>query len=286
MTHEQNLKYLLSRSDVESALTYLNAIDDKEVAEKFQNYITKYWPSMFGSYNEVYKEAGKIEAMNTEVIHSVVRETRYQVLKDFLNRNNYLQTIYNYGASRCLYDINLCNELGRKWYCTDIDTTSIIEAKKYIDKYAKYPDSITVQVEDEYFGNDDTYDCCICMEVIEHVIDPIRLLNKLEDSVKPGGQMFISVPYGPVEYTMWIDSPHRIREHIREFNESLLFDLFKGKKDLKIGRLSYGKSKYLDEDVGCHFVIYTVGENRGFTDYTIDVNKKLVNVKDVMLPGL
>lgn len=59
MTHETNIKYLLSRSDVEAALLYLEQVDDKEVVDKFQNYITRYWPSIHGSYNEVYTEAGK-----------------------------------------------------------------------------------------------------------------------------------------------------------------------------------------------------------------------------------
>lgn len=283
--HEMNLKYLLSKSDVEAALLYLESVDDKGIVETFHKYIEQYWPSVLGDYNGVYEEAGKIEALNTEVIHSVKYEARYLVLKDFLNENKHLQRIYNYGASRCLYDINLCNELGRRWYCTDIDITSIEEAKKYIQQYATHPDQMEVRVEDEYVENNDKYDLCICMEVLEHVIDPIKLLNKLEDSVRMYGNMFITVPYGPIEYTMWKESTHRIREHIREFNEQMIYDIFKGKKNLKIGKMIYGQNKYLPEETGCYFIIYNVGENRGFGWYDVDMDVKLKGVKDVFLPG-
>lgn len=284
--HIKNMKYLLSRSDVKTALLYLDTCGFSTLSDyflEFCEYIEKYWPSLFESYQKVYEDAGKIEAKNDWAIKTVQNESRYQMLREFLSKNSDLQRIYDYGASRCLYDIKLCNELGKQWYCVDIDPLSVSEARKLINQWVVFPDRMRVDV----VGNDrntELYDLCICMEVLEHVIDPVDLLNELARNVRDGGKFFITVPYGPMEYTMWKESPDRNREHIREFNEQMLKDLFGDKKDFELRFISYGRNKYLPIEMGCHVVTFTKDENIKF-EYKVDLDEKLKDAIDVELPG-
>src|SRR3990167_1044753 len=80
------------------------------------------------------------------------------------------------------------------------------------------------------------------------------LLEEIERAVRPGGMIVISVPSGPVEYTMWVDHPSRRREHLREFSFEDLQDLLKFKQSIYLQYVSYGPEKYTNMILG-HFVV-------------------------------
>ena len=287
MTTVEQAKYLLSRSDVEAALLLLTIMPEEGTEyQSITTYIRKYWPSWFGEYNRVYQEAGKIEAKNVAAFVHIPREARYQWLLGYLKAHPELQRFYNFGASRCLYDIHLHNEIGGYWCCEDIDDVSIREARDYINIVAKEPGNFQLGLASYPKTGQRNFDAAICMEVLEHVIDPVAILNGLEKNVRDGGKMIISVPYGPIEYLMWQNSPERNREHIREFSINELNQLFEYKADIEYHQLSYGRNEELGMEIGCNIVCYTVTEDgRGFDGYNIDLEGKLAEAKKVALPG-
>lgn len=57
------------------------------------------------------------------------------------------------------------------------------------------------------------YDAILCMEVLEHVIDPIALLIKLEEALVPEGVLISTSALGPGE-----NYEPGNREHLREWN--------------------------------------------------------------------
>ena len=77
-----------------------------------------------------------------------------------------------------------------------------IKAKKYIgiDVEVSGHDPANINA-DQYFdglnipfeGN--TYDMVICMDVLEHAVDPDRLVREIYRVLKPGGLLYISVPF-------------------------------------------------------------------------------------------
>ncbi len=42
---------------------------------------------------------------------------------------------------------------------------------------------------------DNSFDAVICTEVLEHVAEPIKILNEIRRVLKPGGEIYLSVPF-------------------------------------------------------------------------------------------
>ena len=74
-----------------------------------------------------------------------------------------------------------------------------------------FPDSITVETFDidpssgcKYIGDickhndflaDASYDYVVCTEVLEHTLEPFDAVNEIWRIAKPGGKLFLSVPF-------------------------------------------------------------------------------------------
>jgi hypothetical protein len=82
--------------------------------------------------------------------------------------------------------------------------------------------------------------------------------------------MILTVPYGPWEYESYDTYPHRA--HVWEFDLHDLRDLFGGKRDVRIGALSFGVAPSSGDVLGWHIVEYTV--DRGRPTGTVDLDRK------------
>ena len=50
-------------------------------------------------------------------------------------------------------------------------------------------------IEEESFGiSYESYDCIICADVLEHLVDPWSIMAKIESWLKPGGLFILSIP--------------------------------------------------------------------------------------------
>ncbi len=75
---------------------------------------------------------------------------------------------------------------------------------------------------------DNSYDCVIASEIIEHVVSPREFVQELYRVVKPGGKLIITTPYKEVlRYCLCIHCNKKtpVHAHIHSFDENILKDL-------------------------------------------------------------
>jgi SAM-dependent methyltransferase len=83
---------------------------------------------------------------------------------------------------------------------------------------------------------DNSFDCIVSSEVIEHIEDPSKFIVELFRCVKPGGKLIITTPYKEViKYSLCIHchKPTPVNSHLYSFDEDKLKSLCAG-KDLAI----------------------------------------------------
>lgn len=90
------------------------------------------------------------------------------------------------------------------------------------------------------------FDAVICSEVLEHVVKPWELLQKVEDFVKPGGRVVLTVPYGPWEpitYTQndrWFE-----RAHLWHIDRDMMLEMVGEKANSQSIMLVGGMSEWM-----------------------------------------
>lgn len=93
---------------------------------------------------------------------------------------------------------------------------------------------------DQYFSNG-AFDAATVFELLEHVKDPALVLSKVEKIVRPGGSIFLTVPYGAWESdgkgTRYTDLTPQ--EHVRSFTKEKLHQLLGRKQDAHAIKLPF-----------------------------------------------
>lgn len=254
------VRWLLARSDVEAAVKLLtDEICPLDGTAKYVNYIKNYWPQYFcpDAYRKVYKEAGEVEAKVVGIFHAITATHRYQVVNQAFMQVGRPQRVLDFGCSRAYHAIHLHNAFASEFTCVDIDEQSIAEANLAIARYARVPrkmEAVVADSCDRFVGKD--YDAVMCLETLEHVPDIYPLLERFEQCVKPGGWIVITLPHGPVEYTMWVDHPERNREHLREIAVQDCYELWNRKPSFYMTLFAGGVNKYAGMTEGSIVVMY------------------------------
>jgi SAM-dependent methyltransferase len=70
--------------------------------------------------------------------------------------------------------------------CTTVDVPHTLHGARKIDVFASADD---LPFEDE------TFDCVLCTEVLEHCVEPARVLAEIHRVLRPGGAVFLSTPF-------------------------------------------------------------------------------------------
>lgn len=214
----------------------------------------------------------KIGVGHTDVFEIVPQEPRFQQLEGWLRQHPELGRILDYGCAHGGYAVNLCNRVGRKWVGVDVDQYSIDWCNKNRDTRGKNPQSMKFIQGDHTvdLSAEEPFDCVLAMEVLEHVPDPVAIIDSLERWVKPGGKMFITVPYGPWEYMSYDNYPHRC--HIWEFDMHDLRDMLGEKKEVAIWTMPHSICPELNQPIGWYIIEYTAS---GAPTGKIDMERKL-----------
>ena len=80
-------------------------------------------------------------------------------------------------------------------------------------------DFVPVDLERGLESYDERFDCVVCADVIEHLLDPSALVELLRQLLRPDGHLFISTPERDAAHgTDCVTSSHP--EHVREWNLS------------------------------------------------------------------
>ena len=118
---------------------------------------------------------------------------------------------------------------GKQVYSLDISVTNPDKAKKL------YPNEKHFGVAADSFHlpfSNDSFDCVIASEIIEHVFDPAEFVKELFRVVKKGGSLVITTPYKEkIIYYLCIHCNQKTpaNAHIHSFDEMKLESLYSGK---------------------------------------------------------
>lgn len=265
-------KHFLRRSDIFAAEALLEPIHS-EASKKLKVEIEKNY-SFIHEKDGFRKQYEKIGETHTDVFDQSTNEPRFRQLVDWFHSRPDIDTVLDYGCAHGSYAVNLSNITGKSFHGVDIDKNSIEWARNNTKNHAKDPSKLKFTIADYKslnLSSEKKVDCLLAMEVLEHVTEPWAVVDSLERWVKPGGTVFLTVPYGPWEYMSYETYPHRA--HIWEFDKHDIRDMFGDKLDLRVGTLPFSKCTQLDEPIGWHVIEFTVG--KGKKSKPIDMERKL-----------
>jgi 2-polyprenyl-3-methyl-5-hydroxy-6-metoxy-1,4-benzoquinol methylase len=244
-------------------------------------------------FREQYEKIGATH--NPAVIDWSTQESRYKVLRDWL-ANVFNTTpagefaglgmnVLDYGCAHGGYATNLLKDLPfLRVTGVDIDMHSIEMAHTFAEKLGVADRWTGVVGNFERLRDTDIpefkgrqYDVGLAQEVLEHVPDPGAVLLALEERVRDGGYVYLTVPYGPWEYTAYKEYPYRC--HIWEFDLHDLHELLAPKDqkeaDISVNSLPAGHEPLTDEPLGWWIIRYRVTpKTRGLMG-KIDMDRKL-----------
>jgi 2-polyprenyl-3-methyl-5-hydroxy-6-metoxy-1,4-benzoquinol methylase len=102
--------------------------------------------------------------------------------------------------------------LGARVRALDIDAREIALLRNAARE--RRLDNLTATVEDALsFRDDESYDIVVASEVLEHVLDPDRMLENIVRHMNPGGLLVVTTPngYGPWELSNYVRPRHIAR---------------------------------------------------------------------------
>lgn len=161
----------------------------------------------------VYKWLGRLAPTIYYIIH-YARASR-KLGDQFSERQiQFRRFLSNAGElnKRCL-QIGVKDNVGAK-YGANWVSVDLYDRREFIDFH--------YDVQDLKF-HDEEFDAVACISILEHVTDPARAISELWRVLRPGGEIWVQLPFnypyhsGPHDY--WRASPEGLRIWMREFSE-------------------------------------------------------------------
>ena len=215
----------------------------------------------------------KIGHTTTDVFAQSGNEPRLKLAIDWMNAHPEIENVLDYGCAHGGYAVHLHNATGKAVTGIDVSPKVIEWANQTADKHAKDREKLRfVSTTSEHLKDIPfKYDSAMIFEVLEHVPEPWKIVDDVEASVKDGGKVIITVPYGPWEYASHASYPHRC--HCWEFDLHDLRDMFGGKRDIKMTCIPSGMDPKMERPIGWYFAEWTVDKDRKTS--RVDMVRKL-----------
>ncbi len=252
------------RQDIEGAKAALAAADGdprakplrKQIAKQYAftkdpETLSRYYQTVVGPSNEAVPRG----LMDQPARFRDQPVQRFAQIGDILARYGAPTSILDFGAGHGECATYLHNRFGGvRYHGVDASGSEVNWARKLADRHAVNPTAMTFERADERTAIAGEYDALVIAEVLEHVHDPVRLLERLESRVRRGGTVVITVPFGPWETQepKYRDAP----QHIREFDAHGLRELFGGKAQMEINACFQAMCPMSGEPLGYWLVSY------------------------------
>lgn len=170
-----------SRKLRRNALGYWE-VENKPSEKELQDYYArKYYQEAKGSYEHAYT-ASELRYFRAKI------EQRWSVIRRFIAGPGSLLDV---GCGEG-YTLAFFRELG--WAIRGLDYSSAgIESKNPLCRDALVTGDLFQLIEQEFLSRS-KYELIWLQNVLEHVIDPVRLLDALRRIISPGGMLIVTVP--------------------------------------------------------------------------------------------
>lgn len=152
------------------------------------------------------------------------------------------ESVLDYGCAHGHYPMNIHKALPKVTITgVDITQSNIDIANKW--KEDEKADNVTF-VCGQTEAVEGKFDVILIGEVLEHCIDPYKVVEDLMEHLNEGGKMVITVPYGAWE-AMGYYKPENIgwRAHIHHFERQDLFEMFGDQHNYQIIALTSGTAR-------------------------------------------
>lgn len=263
--------HLVRQSDIVAASKIADEMND----ELLQNSIETHWGFRNGDIIGHYEKIGQT---HTDVFASTRTDPRWDAVRQTLENLGVCKKVnakmLDYGCSHGSYAIHLSNEFPELEITgVDFDRYGIEWAEKHKKNHAKHPENltfITVKGPEDVEGK---YDLIFLGEILEHTLEPWKVIDALEKVAKPGARMLITTPYGPWEEDSYSYYPHR--GHLWELGLPELRDMLKEKNGVKVDLTYLAKSNVRNEPLGFCIASYQIDTNNEKRTNPVDVERKI-----------
>lgn len=258
-------RHFIRRSDIYAAEKVVAKNPDVEGMVEVKGYIDKHYSWRHKDVDIVahYAKGGEEtndrlnEREDPKELFENTDEQRFHYFESILANNPEVNKVLDYGCGHGWCDIYLHNKTGKKVVGVDIDPNAVKWSRDYADKYAKDPNSLAFyngslpnDVLIRRLKSEAPFDCLIISEVLEHVREPVELMNSLLPLVKVGGIVIITTPYGPSEYGSF--NWQSFRNHMWEFDPHDLHEMFGSQDQFDLSAMSEKINTHTGEVVGFH----------------------------------
>ena len=268
-------RYFSKRSD--GAMAMIAASDDKIYRRIEHRYPHHFDPKI----NQAFYTWCSSRMQGNWEDHTTTQ--RYVVTRDFL-REKPGRRVLDFGCAYGFYTIPLAEEFPeREFTGIDISDICIKHCQTFKEQRTK-KGKVDFRTADHNQPPDQRFDIVLFAETLEHCHDFVDAIQKVEKFCKPGGWMYITVPFGPWELIDDIRNDHermksddnfmgrRVSNHVWEFDLHDLYNIFGEKPGLDISAVTAGTSAVNEDYLGWS-IIYYQADHRPVG--RIDLNRKM-----------
>lgn len=155
-------------------------------------------------------------------------------------------------STRMLLDVGCgCAYIAKHFMNTAVKVVSLDVAQVNAEKaLSSYPSENHASVVADAFAlpfRENTFDCVVASEIIEHTTDPVAFIEALKRVLKPGGILIVSTPYmEKIEYSLCIHCNCKTPKnaHLHSFDKNNMEKLY-AKATMNIDNMTLVGNKFL-----------------------------------------
>jgi 2-polyprenyl-3-methyl-5-hydroxy-6-metoxy-1,4-benzoquinol methylase len=155
-------------------------------------------------------------------------------------------------STHMLLDVGCgCAYIAKHFMNTGVKVVSLDVAQANAEKaLSSYPSENHASVVADAFAlpfKENTFDCVVASEIIEHTLDPVAFIGALKRVLKPGGTLIVSTPYmEKIEYSLCIHCNCKTPKnaHLHSFDKNNMKKLY-AKAAMNIDNMTLVGNKFL-----------------------------------------